>query len=823
MRRLGRLLLLSLLLLGLIALWYSGWQPGVSLPLRGGQSEDPRLAGARLHLTYTLHREDWLSVPLLGSDAPVRVLSNATLAGTPANFADARWRYALEYQLLDRSGDLIEARPYHHISRVVRYRDADSGEVRTALFYLEPRQILLSTRTLAIRPPAGAVAATLRLRLADSDPELPEVVARVYQQEQLPERELGVRWQRLNRTQQTEIARASLYGPELLQPQEIRNLMRRRWVPLGPSGIEGSDYQLRRLYVLDDPEDTPIDPEPIQPAGLVLDWGLAATVPLPEESSLVLRAYPLEPDSAPPANPLQLFWYGRGTRERLLAQLLPVPAWETPLPLPPMAGGLLELRSAEPLSVRLFRRGPEGEQELIPEPDLLRLYQPGPGTTLEYAVTPAGDTPVPLRIDLRVQRPSYAGQTVRYQLLDADGAVLGRGELVATVQPSRYDRLQRPPPQTRVSAPTRYHFALDPAVRTVRLEAPAPVLLAAYTRPPALSWLRLVPEDYQYRDGDTGGHPAWFPLRPRSALELIRADRAPLLALYPRPPETDPDVLAGRYRLENYYPEGDWRGRDLLNPRDPQAPLPDRARYAVFRTLAANRPQTLELRGQPGRRRIEPSLLYARDTEDPFRVQVRIDGQVVHAAQLSGRRGEVRLPPIPVGSHQLELDSTEPARWLINYAGAEPPAFSQRLAYRMAPEGLSFVHEKTTPTEEVLTGRWQVPADTTERSRLQVRIEARREADRVPSTSWTLLARDFDIAPDPAEQVIVLGTRDQFVDAGRLFFLPLGDDLPPGRYRIRIRQTAGPPGYLSLYRLEPGTFSLRSFFTEEGHDEATVD
>ncbi|MCB1803665.1 MAG: hypothetical protein KDJ99_00500, partial [Candidatus Competibacteraceae bacterium] len=62
---------------------------------------------------------------------------------------------------------------------------------------------------------------------------------------------------------------------------------------------------------------------------------------------------------------------------------------------------------------------------------------------------------------------------------------------------------------------------------------------------------------------------------------------------------------------------------------------------------------------------------------------------------------------------------------------------------------------------------------------------------------------------------MVLGTQDQWTDSGQTFFLPLGSDLAAGEYLIRLALQQGPPGYISVYRLQAGVFAERRLSVEQ--------
>ncbi|MCU7855243.1 MAG: hydroxyisourate hydrolase, partial [Candidatus Thiodiazotropha sp. (ex Lucinoma borealis)] len=83
-----------------------------------------------------------------------------------------------------------------------------------------------------------------------------------------------------------------------------------------------------------------------------------------------------------------------------------------------------------------------------------------------------------------------------------------------------------------------------------------------------------------------------------------------------------------------------------------------------------------------------------------------------------------------------------------------------------------------------------------------------------PYREWSFTERFYDLRIPDEQKVPVLGTKSQQADGGARFFLPLGEDLAPGRYRIRIQPEQGINGYLSLYQLRPGDAPQTHFFVE---------
>ena len=151
----------------------------------------------------------------------------------------------------------------------------------------------------------------------------------------------------------------------------------------------------------------------------------------------------------------------------------------------------------------------------------------------------------------------------------------------------------------------------------------------------------------------------------------------------------------------------------------------------------------------------------------------------------------------------------------MNFMDTDRPAFLRRLALQMDSDGLEFHYFKRSPEQEVLTARVYQPG--TQRMRLRVDIDHLPDSRLAPTDDWTFIQRTYDLRPEDNSRVSVLNTRAATVDGGQRLFLPLGSDLPPGSYRIRIRPLQDAQGYLVLYRLVPGQQMVRAFLREHAY------
>jgi hypothetical protein len=776
-----------------------------------------QLEGARPSNSYLQQGDRWLEFQLSGNGSSIHVVSNASVQRAQVSGNDMVWWYAFHYQLLDSGGKLLREGEYHHRTHVTRYREPRQGHMVTRAFLLDPQRLPTDGRRMVV-PVMHDRPARLRLRVSHTDPALRDVMFRVYEKETLGEYKLDYRWQRLNKPGKQVLARGSVYGPEHLRATEQQNLLRARWRPLGPVGISGNDYHARKLYVQQGIPGAAVD-DAVLPYGLYVDANTNGVIPLPQGGGRIRLQW--TPAAAPAAADEQILvrWYGRDLGQRS----------ETSVSLADPSGlleakfgeGLLEVVSGYPVVVRAFLNENAASLEITPEAIRLRAYLPEEYLPLVYQIDHVGDQLTPLRVDVRsllTADDTLQQQPVHFEILDAAGKRLATGNLRQDATPSAYDRLGTVGIGDRLSEPARNYFNLPVAAAELRIYTAGRSLVSAYSRPADLLREVRYPEDLVYAqldERDELRQPAWFVLQPANEQQLLESLRARILLLQNRPPDDDPRLLAGQYGWEDYQPAGQWSGRHLLLPRAGGLPVRDLSRGAVYGELSANREVTVALRDFTGHRELRPTLIFQREQEQPTALSVLLDGSPWYQTRIMGRSGQLLLPVTTAGNHRIRIQGPDAARWFMNYLDAEAPTYVRRLALRVGPDGLEIHYHKQTAEAEVLTGQlYQLRG---ERVRLHVEIEHETGPQLQPLADSTFVQRLYDLRTEDTTRVTVLNTDAGTVDGGRRFFVPLGTDLPPGNYRIRIWPEQDAEAYLALYRLLPGQQLVRLFLREHGH------
>lgn len=776
---------------------------------------------SKASVAYRLSRDEVLEFAITDVGDTLRVLSHAVLADTDAKYdePDRRWRYALDYELIGTNDKVVYHGRYHHRTTLTQLHNTQRDTLHARYFLLGTDEVPADGRSMLVSLRQSADVSKLRLRLASADSAIQQVLVRAYEQDILADYKLGYKWRRLSPDQKESLARGNVYGADLLRETETRNLMLNRWRPLGPSGALGEDYQSQTLYEIVGVDWIKLDGEPVLQQGLFVNQAMHGVIPLPHAGASVrlvfLQSDALTPVSRPEqAAPVIVRWYGRSIEQR--REFSYVPKLGEPFRAQ-LSGGLLEVISTAPWVIRAYDDGAgvEGEGEITPVELKLRTFEPDTAHDLIYAVDHEDDTPTPMRIDVRVKQSAVQVPSplpvVSYTLLDAQDAVLYQGQLMPGAQLSFFDREAYMP----ASEALRYYFKFPARVKKIRLSAPGAILITAYTRPLTLALEQRVPEDYYAYERDQRDierMPAWFLVQPSNEQVFQQIQRTEMIAVQHRPPTDDPRLLSGQYQWDEYRPGGFWRARNLLMPRSGAVAVRDEARVSVYRSVVANREHHFVFQGVSGQQEMQPTLIFDKAPTGRFPVSVSVDGVQVVTTRLQGPRGQLGLVRLKAGRHRLRIDAPAGSQWFVNYAGGDNTSYLKRLANRVGGSELVFNYQKTSNEEEVLSGQLFTPSSRRVTLRVQVTQDA--PSSYAPYQGWTYSQRIIDMKPESMGAVRVLDTVADEANFSQRFFIPLDRDLPPGRYRIRIRVISGKAEYLALYRLAPGMASVRRFFHE---------
>lgn len=821
--KLLRLLLLSVLLAYLAILIF----PALSGYLSYKQTKiSPlvweRIEEARRGTGYRLG-DTWTTFPLTGIGDTLRLVVNVGFrpqaeARTKDPNHPPRWAYGFLCEYLGDNGAVVGSRTY----------DAYAGwPPSKENFFVDEETVVTPGSVFLVDLKGYQHPAKMRIRLRNSDPEIAEVTVRAYMRQRFTGRTLEHRWNRLTPEQRVLLASGNLYPPELLRENERRNLMTNLWNPLGPEGVPNANYFVRELYSVDTEETPPPDPRFSIPQGMALDATHRATLPVPREGAK-LRLEFVNPEGQPPKEDQGAFvrWYGKELGEK---KEWNIPAIEVAEGHEfEASGGLIEIDAKQPLFMRVYRLDADQKTEITPPPLVARGFLVSAERPVEYVLFHSNNAPTRLRADLRRFLPNteaaqgFPQAQARYQIVAVDGQLLHEDILaLPAATPSPYDRFADRTLESVLSDPDTFYFVMPAEARVFRISSDTPLAVNVSVRPGDLVREQSIPADYWAYDPTEERQAAWFPKRAENYTQWIAEDLAPIIITQYRPPEDNPILLSGDFEWTSYLPEGPWRGRMLLTPRESGLPFRPRILDSTYVPVTPRTPMQLAFEAYSGIPEARPRLLYARARHDADPLTILLDGQAVIAGTLVGSSGELELPPFSVPRiHTLEIKTPHPADFFVNQVNpermpADTQAYSRKMAVRIGKDSMRFPFDKKTPEEEVLSFQYFIPESGQSELVLHVRIESTQPLLMRPVTKITHLDHRFYVAFDENPASKTLGAGEKPLIASPAFFVPFGSDLPAGVYSVSVELEQGPEGYIVLSSTAPGHTEKRGFRREE--------
>ena len=202
-------------------------------------------------IAYRVSSSRWLEFGLT-ERGPVRILSNCALSHPNEKVT----RYAIDYELFDSSGQIVQSGRYHHRARINLLHNSQQADFQRPIAktsFAQTQQPGSNSAEFWIEAPDLDVPGRLRIRVAESSDAIVEIAARAYQRTELSPRKAESAWQRLSRRKRQQLARGFAVPSDWLEPFETTALAGFAWHALGPKGVEGEDYEERLLLIVNDP------------------------------------------------------------------------------------------------------------------------------------------------------------------------------------------------------------------------------------------------------------------------------------------------------------------------------------------------------------------------------------------------------------------------------------------------------------------------------------------------------------------------------------------------------------------------------------------
>lgn len=770
---------------------------------------------AAVKLAYILDRKDWLNYALQPGEDRVRVMSNAIIDKEYALTESERFLYAIDYEVLDGKANVIKAGRFYHRGGQKHYQDQKTGQQYVSTSLYPPVANPLDSRIHIINLRGLENAEKIRLKLAEYQAPVQNVVVRAYQKKQVSEHKLDYAWQRLGDRVRKQLAKVSVYDADVMTEQEKRQLIKNMWAPMGPLGVDGEDYFIQKLYVVREIEnDIQLNVPPVPSSGLVIYPDRYGMITLPDNNNNMTLNWKLFDNAGVPGShdSITIEWWGRpATRYK---------KWQVKLTQNSfrkiVGTGVLRISTDRPIVVRAWLKDENtDDNEITPKPAYLRLYSPAE-SGLEYKVNHIRGFKTPYRFDLRAFGEQQSAE-ITYQLLSASNRIIKSGSLKLKQQLSPYDAVVAD--STRwLTEPQHVYFNLPRAVSRVRFSAVPGVWISAFTRPKNLSHVNIDPMTEEERKL---AMPAWFAVRPVQWKNYLIKSRSQLITIQRRPPQIDPQMLAGLYQWQQFLPEGEWKGRYILNRMEDQKTLREEALPSRYIKLGAGQGQKVAFVSRSGTSSLRPSLIYSFHDASEKTLSVWLDDQLYYRVNIDDINGELRLPYVNDGQYNIRvesrrLDSGEllDGDFYINYTHSLQQLFLKRMAIEIPAGGMQFkVHKKSD--NELLAVRIYTSRPVNQKVNVRVKLRGGDDRPIGPMQDWTIARRVYQMAPvENATEPLMLNVEHE-AGAERIFFIPLGRDLPKNReYAIDLEVTNNIPAYVVLTRTIAGLYPSRQLYPD---------
>ena len=825
----------DLFILSVIGLstWFVAQQPIAGIAYFATVAPEVNRIDADRNNAIDLDQHDWVVFQIPDASTAVRLLTNAAVKTSEmpvVTQADPRtgWRYAIEYQLMDSSGNLIDESEYHFRSRVEAMIDVATGKPVYPMFF-EDSTVATETRVMQIglRSLSDMKPSLIRIRFRSADSNIESVVARVLSQVERKDANKRTTWNRLSRQRRDAICKYCVYDSDLLGFDERANLLRWHWI-LSPTI---GDFKSKPVYSLNDLSNEAVAQQTL-PAGrfAAADW--ISSIAIPSAIGDVRLEFISPNDDLFKDFSAQIDWFGNHPRERS-SSTIDAPSHT----LHEIEGGLIQIKTNQECVIRAFwiprsktanqsvsawftenHVNENGEYEITPELAKTRAYLIDE-SQIEYQVSHRANQSTPFRVSVRqifdnqfftlASANEEQDPLLDWEFLDQSGNLADSGTILVKDEITQFDHLKVSTRQILLSDAKSIYFAIPPGIKSIRFRSRyKPLLINCSVRPAGIVRVTRVPEDYSPFDRRERTTRSWFSLNPVEFESLFQDNRSFIVYSQPVAPEIDPLILLGQYKWNRYIPKGDWIGREILVPMKHE---PDRSEViqSVYNQVDRNRDYSIsryEVESQP-----KILKIFVAGERSPGLVVIEIGGEAVYSRDHASVRGTIELP-MPLFSStnsrlNLRVSSEHPCRFFIGGLKVHnSPQYLKRTAQRFGRGKLQFDYEKKTTEQELLTLQMYRGASADERCQIRVRIEPDQSITRskLPVESWTILDRIYDLRAAKELNSFLLDT-DKNVDAGFRCFINLDTDLPIGNYRIQVEcMEKDSDAYALLFQTEPG-------------------
>jgi len=765
------------LLLGALVIWWL--KPLAWWHSLGANNYDLR-EDQRSSITYLLDANESLSFKIPSFTHKLKFIFTANLpADIPLEQSVTDLRYSVEYELLDRSNRVIARKIYHLRSAYLLFLDQNDSFVEKSFYF-----------TTTLRPSLGEhmvvnlsnypQASTIRFRLHHKESRIVDVVMRSYHLETIEQQKQNIKWERIPLKRRQYLARGNIYDTTFMNREEQHQLISAYWRPNGALGVEGKDYQIRRLVVSDWENIEPYSQ--FRPA-IYADDRLHATRYLMEGNyTMEIEAVQKGETNAT----LNLYTPLKLLRSQNLSL---TPQKKIRIALNREQAGVVEVQSDQSVAIKIYEAN---TSKLLSLPPLFstEYYDINQTQKINYHF----HTPHSRLMRLECYAANETNATLGVSLKDEKGRVVAKGEHNLSFILAHYHYRDDFIP---LSEPKAFYFMLSDRVKSVEVESNSSLIVRLSQRSPRIAYPLYSFNTYE--EPDYPRLPTWFPLKAADANQSVA------LFKQPKPPLPNPFILSGFYDYEQLYPTQIWRGyAQLVKRRFGDEALRSQSWSSLYsKVLLDGSP--IVFHDKAGVTTLTPTLFY--QGAKPQKVTLYQEGKALISKYLWHATGSWVLPKMQTNyPYHLELNATQTKLELVldqtNYpyhlesnATQMPTLYLSHTAdgkehylkrtFMLFDRALSFEVSKgehnTTLSIQLATSS----GDEVNATEFQALFEPISSPMHTLFSTWSFQSYQL-FAKSNDERSINLTNPQEVLNLSNTLYLPLGENIPQGNYRITL-------------------------------------
>ncbi len=746
------------------------------------------------------------------------ILKNARLVVRPIFTNEAREyplnvNYSIKYEII---GDevVIDARDYY----MNTFLAEDKFELAKKRFKYDNGELIpYGAKVLFFNYRLGLSKAQVRVRLNSGDPRIKEYVARLQYSEEVDEREIDMKWERMPIKRKRLAEFSNLYRHELFSEREKFNLTHEKWKTVAPVGRPGIDF-IQKNFIVDPNIDFFTYVEKFKPEYLLssfvrIDPTHCMTITSLTEDHPVKFSFKINENSEVKATTLRMSWFGRKSYENKIESIDITGMESLEKNIKP---GVVELCS-DSVVLAEARQVFNNRIEVLSQASYKKLFRLDLNEPVRFKIFNTRKEPNPYKFSLytaTVKSEESIVASVKMKIFNRDKKLIKTVDLKTNSLRSKYNRVNNEEAQdisfahdNVVYFPVESHFA--------EIYGDSNTFVKGYSRPYGLKTMDRIPEDYYKPLFDSERIPHWYPVAPHNYDSLFNFEREVSIRLQRKPPERKEYIVEHEYESQSFQPETGNLGKYVLAESENINKKLPASSYSFVR-LPVNEALSWKFSNAKKEIKISPSV-YIVTNKLPNKIQFFIDNKLVYSKVALHNKTTIVLPKIFTGDKEILLKTNKKSKAWINYSKVKSNLSFKKKIFSLKNRKAVFLVTKRNWDEMSLVGQLYLPPTTNGKIKLKGKIIRSSRGRSLAFTDWSLVERQWELSP--TQKLYPLYNDLGVVQEGGSFSIPLHADLPPGEYFIELDLVDNYEAYITLAEIaKKGLIPVKKSIKLEMHE-----